>query len=316
MIRKHIFALPLLLIMLMFAAGSAFAQTTPAGTQIRNRASATYQDTNGNSYTSLSNEVVTIVLPVYSLSILPDDSGETPPVKPAMSQNAIGGQTMLYSYTLSNTGNDNDSFTIVPLLDAANTTMTIALANISVYHDINGNGVVDPGEPAISAGGVPGNIGPIAAGASVNLIVRYAIPGTATAGQVAYIGVQGTSVADNSKIDTRNYHLTTVVADAVMTANLTGSPALVYDGDQISYSFTGSNAGTQTANGVNVASVGLTGVLVYDVLPVNPGTGNPLALFGSPTGAPSSFHWGGRPPWKLDGGKPRDLELEHDRRSR
>src|SRR5678815_3045556 len=97
--RKHLVALPLLLIALLMAASSAFAQTTPAGTQIRNRASATYQDTNGNSYTSLSNEVITIVLPVYSLSILPDDSGQTPPVTPAMSQNAIGGQTMFYSYT-------------------------------------------------------------------------------------------------------------------------------------------------------------------------------------------------------------------------
>src|SRR5678815_5735509 len=226
--RKHLVALPLLLIALLMAASSAFAQTTPAGTQIRNRASATYQDTNGNSYTSLSNEVITIVLPVYSLSILPDDSGQTPPVTPAMSQNAIGGQTMFYSYTLSNTGNDNDSFTLLPLIDAVNTTMTLALANVSIYHDVNSNGVVDPGEPAISSGGVGGNIGPIAGGASVSLIVTYAVPGTATAGQLAYVGVSGTSVGDNSKVDTRNYHRTTVVADAVLTANLTGSPALVY----------------------------------------------------------------------------------------
>jgi uncharacterized repeat protein (TIGR01451 family) len=165
--------------------------------------------------------------------------------------------------------------------------MTLALANVSVYHDVNGNGIVDVGEPAISAGGAPGNIGPIAAGASVNLIVTYAVPGTASAGQLAYVGVQGTSVGDGGQVDTRNYHRTTVVADAVMTANLTGSPALVYDGDQITYGFTGSNAGTQTANGVTVTSVGLTGVFIYDVLPVNPGTGNPLALFGTPAGAPA-----------------------------
>jgi hypothetical protein len=197
--RKSLFALPLLLVAFMLVAGSAFAQTTPAGTQIRNRASATYQDSNGNSYTSLSNEVITIVLPVYGVSILPDDSGETPPVTPALSQNAIGGQTLFYSYTLSNTGNDNDSYTIAPLIDGANTTVTLALANISVYHDVNGNGVVDVGEPAISSGGVPGNIGPIAAGASAQLIVTYAIPGTAAAGELAYVGVQGTSVGDGGK---------------------------------------------------------------------------------------------------------------------
>lgn len=285
--RKHLFALPLLLVALVLVASSAFAQTTPAGTQIRNRASATYQDTSGNSYTSLSNEVITIVLPVYGVSILPDDSGETPPVTPALAQNAIGGQTMYYSYTLSNSGNDNDSYTIVPLIDAANTTMTLALADVSVYHDVNGNGVIDVGEPAVSAGGVPGNIGPLAAGASASLIVTYAVPGTAAAGELAYVGVQGTSVGDAGEVDTRNYHLTTVVSDAVMTANLSGAPALVYDGDQISYSFTGSNVGSATANGVTVASVGLTGVLIYDVLPTNPATGNPLAIFGSPSGAPA-----------------------------
>lgn len=285
--RKHLFALPLLLIALTLVAGSAFAQTTPAGTQIRNRASATYQDASGNNYTSLSNEVITIVLPVYGVSILPDDSGETPPVTPALSQNAIGGQTMFYSYTLSNTGNDNDSYTIAPLIDAVNTTMTLALANVSVYHDINSNGVVDVGEPAISAGGVPGNIGPLVAGASVSLVVTYAVPGAAAAGQLAYVGVSGTSVGNGAQVDTRNFHRTTVVNDAVMTANLTGAPALVYDGDQISYSFTGSNAGSATANGVTVTSVGLTGVLVYDVLPVNPGTGNPLPIFGAPSGTPA-----------------------------
>lgn len=285
--RKHLFALPLLLVAALLVATSAFAQTTPAGTQIRNRASATYQDLGGNTYTSLSNEVITIVLPVYGVSILPDDSGETPPVTPALTQNAIGGQTMSYGYTLSNTGNDNDTYSIVPVLDAANTTMTLALAGVSVYHDVNSNGVVDTGEPVISSGGVPGNVGPVAAGASVSLIVTYAVPGTATAGEVAYVGVSGTSAGDNTKVDTRNYHRTTVVADAVMTATLTGSPALVYDGDQITYSLNGSNAGTQTANGVTVTSVALTGVLVYDVLPINPATGNPLAVFGTPTGAPA-----------------------------
>lgn len=285
--RKFMFALPLLLIAILMVAGSAFAQTTPAGTQIRNRASATYQDLSGNTYTSLSNEVITIVLPVYGVSILPDDSGETPPVTPAMTQNAIGGQTLYYTYTLRNTGNDNDSYTIVPLIDAVNTTMTLALANVSVYNDVNSNGVVDGGEPVISAGGVPGNVGPIAAGASMSLVVTYAVPGTATAGQVAYVGVRGTSVGNVGQIDTRNYHRTTVVNDAVMTANLAGAPALVFAGNQITYSFTGSNSGTATANGVVVTSVSKTGVLVYDVLPTNPATGNPLAIFGAPVGAPA-----------------------------
>ncbi len=285
--KKHILALPILLAILLLTVSSAFAQTTPAGTQIRNRASATYEDLLGNTFSSVSNDVITVVLPVYGVSILPDDSGETPPVTPALAQNAIGGQTVYYSYALTNTGNDNDSYSVVPLLDGANTTMTLALAGISVYHDVNSNGVVDGGEPVISAGGVPGLIGPLAANASVSLIVTYAVPGTAAAGEVAYVGVQGTSVGDAGQIDTRNYHLTTVVDDAVMTALLNAAPAFVVEGDLITYLFSGTNTGTNTANGVTVASVGLTGVLMYDVIPINPGSGNPLPIFGVPTGAPA-----------------------------
>ena len=286
--NKRILLLAVLgLVGITLFAGSVFAQTTPAGTQIRNRASATYEDLLGNAYTALSNEVITIVLPVYGISILPDDSGETPPVTPALAQNAIGGQTVYYSYTLTNTGNDSDSYSLLPLIDAANTTMSLALANVTIYHDVNSNGVVDGGEPAISAGGVAGVIGPVAASGAVSLIVAYTVPGTAAAGEVAYVGVQGTSVADLGQVDTRNYHLTSVVDDAVMTANLAAAPALVYDGDQINYTFTGSNSGTNDANGVTVASVGLTGVLFYDILPLNPATTNPLAIFGAPSGSPA-----------------------------
>jgi uncharacterized repeat protein (TIGR01451 family) len=284
---KHILALPLVLVALLCTAMSAFAQTTPAGTQIRNRASATYEDLNGNTFASVSNEVITVVLPVYGVSILPDDSGETPPVAPAMSQNAIGGQTVVYSYTLTNTGNDNDSYSIEPLLDGANSTVALALAAVSIYHDANNNGVVDGGEPAISVGGVPGVFGPLAANASASLIVTYTVPGAAVAGQLAYVGVQGTSVGDGAQVDTRNYHLTTVVNDAVLTALLNGAPALVYEGDQITYTFSGTNTGANTANGVNVASVGLTGVLMYDLIPTNPASGNPLPIFGAPIGAPA-----------------------------
>lgn len=275
-----------LVLAVLFTCALAQAQT-PAGTTIRNQASARFQDLSGNSYTATSNEVTTIVLPVYGLSILPDDSGETPPVTPAMLQNAIPGQTVYYSYTLTNTGNDADVFALVPLLDAANTTMTLGLGDITVYHDVNGNGVLDGGEPAISAGGAPGNLGPIAAGATANILVAYQVPPGALAGEVAYVGVEGVSAGDPTRIDTRNYHLTTVVNDASLTATMSGVPANVDPGSVVTYTVQGANVGTQAANGVAVPSVGLTGVLVYDVLPTDPSTGLPLALAGAPAAAPA-----------------------------
>jgi uncharacterized repeat protein (TIGR01451 family) len=241
----------------------------------------------GNAFTTTSNEVITIVLPVYGLTILPDDSGETPPAVPAMSQNAIPGLTVYYRYDVSNTGNDNDSFSLVPIVDGANTTMGINAADVTIYNDLNFNGILDVGEPVVSAGGVPGNLGPVASGATASIIVAYTVPVAAATGEVAYVGVEGISVGDPLQIDTRNYHLTTVVNDAVMTANLTGVPAVVFEGNQITYTLSGSNTGSNSANGVTVPSVGLTGVLLYDVIPVDPSTTIPLPLFGAPAAAPA-----------------------------
>jgi uncharacterized repeat protein (TIGR01451 family) len=286
--NKYIVLLPLILLMLLvLTATSVLAQVTPAGTNIRNRSSATYEDMTGNTFTSISNEVITVVLPVYGVSILPDDSGETPPATPALSQSVLAGQTVYFRYDIANTGNDNDSYSLVATLDGANSTLGIAATDITIYHDLNGNGVVDVGEPAISSGGVPGNIGPIASGATESIILAYAVPAGATAGQVAYAGVDGTSAGDGTKTDTRNFHLTTVVNDAVMTANLTGAPPVVFIGNQITYTLTGNNSGNYPANGVTVASVGLTGVLLHDVIPLDPSTSNPLAISGVPAGSPA-----------------------------
>ncbi|MCK4349365.1 MAG: DUF11 domain-containing protein [Candidatus Krumholzibacteria bacterium] len=286
---------------------SAAEAQTPAGTTIRNQASATFEDLIGNTYTTTSNEVTTVVLPVYGLSILPDDSGENPPLVPALTQTAIPGQTVYFSYNLTNTGNDADSYTLAPLLQAA-TTMLIGLGDITIYHDLNGNGVLDGGEPAISAGGVPGNIGPIAAGTTVNLLVSYQVPAGAVAGEVAYAGIDGTSVGDGAQNDTRNYHLTTVVSDATLTATKTGLPVNIDPGNTITYTISGANVGNDIAHGVNLTSIpALTGVLIYDIIPTDPSTGLPLVVtstagvpagtvlylpFGSPTaGSPETWAW-------------------------
>jgi uncharacterized repeat protein (TIGR01451 family) len=274
-----------LMLSLLFAGTTAHAQT-PAGTTIRNQASATFQDLIGNTYTAMSNEVTTIVLPVYGLSIFPDDSGEDPPLVPAITQTAIPGQTVYFSYNLTNTGNDDDSYTLTPLIHAA-TTMLLGLGDVTIYHDLSGNGVLDGGEPAISAGGVPGNIGPIAAGTTVNLLVSYQVPAAAAAAQVAYVGVNGVSVGDAAQVDTRNYHLTTVVSDATLTATKTGLPANVDPGATITYTISGANVGNDVAHGVNLIAIpALTGVLVYDILPTDPSTGLPLGVT-SAAGAPA-----------------------------
>jgi len=104
--------------------------------------------------------------------------------------------TLYYRYDLTNTGNDDDDFSVVPIVDLANTTMGITAADVTVYRDLNSNGVVDLGEPVLSAGGAPGNTGILTAGETISVIVSYTVPPTAASGQVAYVGVEGASVGD------------------------------------------------------------------------------------------------------------------------
>jgi uncharacterized repeat protein (TIGR01451 family) len=272
----------LVVLAIALVVSSAANAQTPAGTLIQNQASATFEDLSGNTYTTTSNQVTTIVLPVYGVSVTPDGTVAAPGIVGT----AIPGQTVYYSYSLTNTGNSDENFTIVPILDPA-TTMTLGLGDIDIYYDVNGNGVLDGGEPVISAGGVAGNIGPVVAGTAVQLLVEYQVPALAAAGQVAYVGMTATSVTDITQTDTGNIHQTDVVSDAVLTATMSGLPAALDPGDIATYTVTGQNVGNDIANGVTVASVGLTGVLVYDILPTDPSTSNPLALSGAPAGAPA-----------------------------
>jgi hypothetical protein len=76
----------------------AFAQQTAGGTQIQNRASATYSD-GTNNYSTISNTVTVTVSNVSGLTITPD-AGTRPSV--------VAGQTARFTFTVTNTGNFAD----------------------------------------------------------------------------------------------------------------------------------------------------------------------------------------------------------------
>lgn len=126
-----------------------YAQTA-AGTLIKNLATVTYQDENGNEYSAQSNEAVVTVAPVFSATIENDNSLYAAP-----------GQTVYFPHTINNTGNIADLY-------------TVTASEGDVYIDNNNNGQPDPGEPLIT--------GPISisAGDQVNLVVALPIPTDAT----------------------------------------------------------------------------------------------------------------------------------------
>lgn len=240
-----------------------FAAGTPAGTQIKNQATAQYLDENGNSQSSTSNEVITIVQAIHGLTVTPNGTVAAP-----STQTATAGTRVYFPYTLTNTGNAPDSYGLTTAVDASS---TYTPANIKIYLDSNGNGVVDAGDNEVV------NSGTVVADATANLILAYDVPAAATAGQIGLVNLVATSVGDGTKVDNNNWSKTTVVADAVMTITKQASASgTVYPGSTITFSITGSNTGSAATTALALADLDLNGdgtvdggngILLEDPLP-------------------------------------------------
>ena len=107
-----------------------------------------------------------VVNTVRSVQIAPNNSGQV-----------FAGSSIVYAHTLTNAGNVTEN--------SGTSTITLGLADTQgtfssiVYRDANNNGVIDAGDPVINA---PSDLGPIAPGASVRLLVRVSATGGAAAG--------------------------------------------------------------------------------------------------------------------------------------
>ena len=107
-----------------------------------------------------------VVNTVRSVQIAPNNSGQV-----------FAGSSIVYAHTLTNAGNvTENSGTSSIALALTNTQGTFSTI---VYRDANNNGVIDAGDPVIN---VPADLGPIAPGASVRLLVRVSATGGAAAG--------------------------------------------------------------------------------------------------------------------------------------
>ena len=299
-LRRSGLVLLLTITLLLLLSFVALAKT-PAGTKIVNQGVILYEDEAGNSYTTTSNQVIIEVLPVYGISILPDGTAAAP----GQSQDAVDGQRVYFPYTLTNTGNTDDSYILAPTLGGSST-FTPALPDgktgIEIFWDENMNGVVDAGESlvaswrdlngndVIDSGEVTSDtLGPLKQDEVTGLIIAYNVPAGLSAGDVTYVGVDGVSTHDSGAQDVGNIHETTVIDDAVIAVTKSASPTAVDPGDTVTYTLSGENRGTQSARGrdynVNGGTANYTGILVYDVIPVHNST--PFTVTGTPSGAPS-----------------------------
>ena len=211
----------------------ALAQTA-AGTLIKNLATVTYEDENGNSYSAQSNEAVVTVAPVYSATIENDNDLTGAP-----------GQTVYFPHTLSNTGNIADVF------NAQATNGGV------VYLDDNNNGQPDPGEVALAAGD-PINV---PAGEQVSLVVALAVPTDEANGSILSTKLTAASTtaaapivddigADGDTTEGTNDDTVTVSTGPVLVLNKSS----VHDeaNRQITYTLTVKNNGGSDATNVNI----------------------------------------------------------------
>jgi len=258
----------IVLVLFLLGLGAVIAGGTPAGTEIRNQASASYVDSSGQPQTTTSNEVVTVVQEVYDFTITPDGTEAAP----GQTQSAVPGGTVYFPYTVTNNGNTTDT---IDLATQQSSNDDFDLGSPQVYLDENCNGQVDPAESTVTSVD-------LAADESACLIVAGTIPGTATDGQTGLLDLTGTSQGDpaldpdgnGTPGDDNNWAEAVATEKAALTSTKSASPSgEVEPGDTVTYTVEGSNVGGSdayaVASVVTVDGTAKNGILVSDEIPTN-----------------------------------------------
>jgi hypothetical protein len=269
---------------LCLASAPALGQATSGGTQIQNRASATYSD-GSNSYSVVSNTVTVTVANVAGLTITPD-GGSIPTV--------VAGQTSVdFTFTVTNSGN----FATQVRFPASGAAITPS-SNVTVTQaviDTNGNGIdgsdiniLSNGSPVLYPSASPY----LARNASFNVVVRVSVNAGAAAGSTVSVTLgdaSGDNVASNgsaaevrtsvpsgvtltgSESEAVGSISTTVENDTQLRVDLSVPSGPVALGSNITYDVTARNTGaraaaTQTLVGGPAGSN--TGVFVVVPIPV------------------------------------------------
>jgi uncharacterized repeat protein (TIGR01451 family) len=184
---------------LMLAASYGAHAATPAGTQISNTASATYNDGTGTK-TATSNTVVTTVQQVASVTM---PAGTT--------KTGAASTQVVFAHSVTNTGNGADTFALTAAQSGAFT-----MANVQFFADADGNGVADNATPLTSTGS-------IAAGGTFKFVAVATLPAGAANGTSNSLAVTATS-GFNTAVKATSTDTTNVGSGSTMdiTANASG----------------------------------------------------------------------------------------------
>jgi len=277
------------------AADASHCHPAPAGSIIRNVASATYVPTGyTQTETVSSNAVLASVRAVESLTL-------------TQSQNVTRPSTIVVtlSHLLTNTGNTPSSYTLNFTNDGPGCAADTAdLANIRLVRDTNNNGIADPGEPTIALN-TPGVL-TLEPGAIATLLVQGTTP--AALDKIACVTLTATTALQ--ALTATNNDVVTIGSNAALTLTKTASyPGQVISGlTDVSFTIIGNNIGAQDALPTAIAAPGgtpimlngapATLVLVRDLIPagtrynansLQTTAGGAIKLFRLPGDAPYAY---------------------------
>lgn len=210
---------------LILAFLGAATALTPAGTLIENVATLTYTTPTGEVEVP-SQPVRTVVNPICSVSVLPNGTVASP----GQSASLKPGESALFRYTITNSGNTSGA---IPLSTAVDVASQFMPGSLTIYRDGNNNGAIDPGEGPISAIEV-------ALGTTANLLVSATTASTSRGN--AYINLVA-SCGQGVANDDDNIAQISLQEPANFTLTKSFTPREVKPGEETTVTITATNTG-------------------------------------------------------------------------
>lgn len=281
--RQRLMRFLVFAVLLTISVSTTYAQTA-GGTQIVNRASATYEDGSGNTYSTVSNTVTVTVANVSGLAITPDAGTRS---------SIVPGQTgVVYSFRVTNTGNFADQ---VRFLAGGQSVILTGAATLSrVVIDVNASGSIDGPDTNILTNGADVLSASILQNGFIDVLVELSVNAGAAAGSTVNVqlgdAATGSPTFDNQPANTsprevrtvstasvnglreaRGDISATVDTDAQILLNVTYPPGPVALGSNIQYGWQACNTGLRPASAItltNAPAGSNTGVFMFIPIPV------------------------------------------------
>lgn len=224
--KRRILTAATLALALIAGSINANAAGTAAGTTISMQANFSYMDENGNVFTGQSNLLSVVVATVHGVSLSCDAN-----------KSGVGNATTYYACTLTNTGNDSNTFSLAASSNPAWVT--------ALYVDADNDGVHDAGENTTTA-----STGALAADGTYKFFMAIEIPANSTDGATvdstldvtdggtATAQVVKTTTIDAPSVTINSHNRNVTTGGAFAQAGVTPKP-----GEVLEYRLTINNGG-------------------------------------------------------------------------